>query len=182
MIFREKNRKKSTFFDFFKKSKKNQIFFSIIFFSKYFFSMMKKYFSMGFFFKFISWSRRIVLKRFQSDSDSLKEASPRILSFKKKCAFFFWDRKFYFSNRSKNSFRSLLEHLCFFWNFIFLINLSIRRRASFKDTRELENLKIQIFGTFWHPERIWRSTSLWIKKSRFFGDRVFRSPRNSRNR
>ena len=43
------------------------------FFSKSFFSMMKKYFSMGFFFKFISWSRRIVLKRFQSDSDSLKQ-------------------------------------------------------------------------------------------------------------
>ena len=27
---------------------------------------------MGFFFKFISWSRRIVLKRFQNDRDSLK--------------------------------------------------------------------------------------------------------------
>ena len=42
------------------------------FFSKLFFSMMKKYFSMRFFLKFISRSRRIVLKKFQSDCSSLK--------------------------------------------------------------------------------------------------------------
>ena len=37
------------------------------------FSTRKKWtFSMGFFSKFNSWSRRIVLQRFQSDSDSLK--------------------------------------------------------------------------------------------------------------
>ena len=57
-----------------KKSKFLDLFWD--FFSKSFFSMMKKYFSMGFFLKSISWSRRIVLKRFRSDSDSLKVRKP----------------------------------------------------------------------------------------------------------
>ena len=38
------------------------------FFSNWFFSEMTKYFSIGFFKKSISWSRRIVLKRFPIDS------------------------------------------------------------------------------------------------------------------
>ena len=68
----QKNRKKKLnfflklFFD------RKKYFFRWDFFAKSFFSMMKKYFSMGFFFKFISWFRRIVWKRFLSDSYSLK--------------------------------------------------------------------------------------------------------------
>ena len=50
---------------------------------------------------------------------AFKGGPPTYTEFQKKMRIFFWDRKFYFSNRSKNSFISLLEHLCFFWNFIF---------------------------------------------------------------
>ena len=43
-----------------------------LFFWNYFSTGKNYVFSMGFFFKFISWFRRIVWKRFQNDSSSLK--------------------------------------------------------------------------------------------------------------
>ena len=51
-----------------------------LFFWKYFSIRKKCYFSMGFFLKSISWFRRIVLKRFPIDSDSLK-VSKLVLDF-----------------------------------------------------------------------------------------------------
>ncbi len=48
------------------------------FFWKYNFSTKNTYFSMIFFYKFISWSRRIDLKRFQNDSGSLKAPCPAL--------------------------------------------------------------------------------------------------------
>ena len=73
------------------------IFFSD-FFSKYFFSKMKKYFLMGFFLKSISWSRRIILKRYQSVSDVLK-----VRNSSKYTKFSFWQSLWWQRNISDNA-------------------------------------------------------------------------------
>ena len=98
--FFEKNRKCLTFWKkfsiFFKKSKLFRFFSNI--FSKCFFVAKKYFFSMGFFFKFISWLRGIVLKRFQNDSISSKGEKNELIEILKKIA------NFCFTNPTKSRF------------------------------------------------------------------------------
>ena len=62
---------------------------------------------------------------------TLKEARPRILSFKKKCAFFLRSKILFFKSLKKQ-FQITFGASLFFLKFHFFTNLSIRRRASLK--------------------------------------------------